>query len=42
VRVAGDRKTVEVVQLELRRLASRLGLPVSAIRIRRAPKAKTE
>lgn len=35
MRVTGDRKAAELLQLGVRRLARRLGLPVAAVRIRR-------
>jgi hypothetical protein len=35
VRVRTSRKATEVLRLEIRRLASRLGLPPTAVRIRR-------
>jgi hypothetical protein len=35
VRVAGDRRVAEALQLEMRRLARRFGLKVGSVRIRR-------
>lgn len=35
MRVAGDRRAAELLQLEIRRLARRLGLHVAAVRVRR-------
>jgi hypothetical protein len=35
VKVAGDRRVAEAVQLEMRRLARRFGLTVGSVRIRR-------
>jgi hypothetical protein len=34
-RIAGDRRAAELLQLEMRRLARRLGLKVDSVRIRR-------
>lgn len=35
VRVAGTRRAAELLQIEMRRLARRLGLTVGSVRIRR-------
>lgn len=39
--VTGDRRAAESLQLEVRRLARRLGLAVTAVRIRRVERRAT-
>ena len=34
-RITGDRRAAEILQLEMRRLARRLGLTVASVRVRR-------